>query len=310
VEGAVTCSTLRSDVFHILSTNCSICHQAPGTPSLYMGSFNFILDLGQLTSQISPQSSTTLTLKYVVKGHPEQSFIYQRMSNNSMPPAFRTQRPSAGDIATVGHWITNCIDDPTSPSGWGGDTGADGGGDGGGASTLSACGPANVCPDGGCCVFSQCRPNGTTCGPLPNPIAGQPDLPGLSGTCNMGSCTTQAGMSCGSVNETCCDLMTCTASQSSCLINTTVCSACGGTGQPCCKPNGCLAGRQCVNGGVGRIGTCEVCGDIGQPCCGSGVAAQETCNGTLTCVSVSGMGNICSADGGTPGSGTDGGGGS
>jgi hypothetical protein len=76
-----------------------------------------------------------------------------------------------------------------------------------------------------------------------------------------------------------------------------VCSQCGGTGNPCCKPNGCLDGRVCVNGGVGRTGTCQVCGGAGQPCCGFGVAAQQTCDGAgLTCTSVVGMGNLCLAD--------------
>jgi predicted DNA-binding transcriptional regulator AlpA len=296
------CAARRTEAFGVLMTNCALCHQAPGSPSLYQGSFSFILDLAQLTSNTSPQSSTTLTLKYVVKGHPEQSYIYQRMSNNSMPPATRTQRPSASDIEAINQWITNCIDDPGSPAGWGSAGGVDGGdGDAGSAPMLPACGPANVCSNGECCVFSRCRPNGTTCGSLPSPIAGEPDLPGLSGTCNMGSCMTQSGASCGKVNEPCCDLSTCTASQSSCLINTTVCSACGGTGQPCCKPNGCLSGRACLNGGVGRVGTCQLCGGLGLPCCGSGLAAQQTCDGALVCLSVAGMGNLCSSDPGLGG---------
>jgi hypothetical protein len=79
----------------------------------------------------------------------------------------------------------------------------------------------------------------------------------------------------------------------------TMCSQCGGTGEPCCKPNACLDGRTCTNGGVGRVGTCQICGGLGQPCCGAGVAALQKCNGALGCVSVSGMGNVCLADGGS-----------
>lgn len=289
-----SCPTVRAEAHDILETNCAICHQAPGTPALYVGSFNFILDLAKLTSSTSPQSSTTLTLKYVVKGNPDQSYIYQRISNGSMPPVNRTQRPTPADRQILNQWITSCIDDPTSPLGWP-DVGApaDAGVDSG--AQLASCGPANVCPDGGCCVFNQCRPNGTTCGPLPNPIPGQTDLPGFPGTCTAGSCENSAGQSCGKVGEPCCDLFSCTASQSSCLItDMTMCSACGGTGQPCCKPTNCLEGHACVGGGVGRVGTCELCGALGQPCCGSGVAAQQTCDAPFTCTAVPGMGNLCS----------------
>src|SRR5882672_9525499 len=153
---ASACPTVRMQAHAILEANCSICHQAPGTPTLYLGSFNFILDLAQLTSSTSPQSSTTLTLKYVVKGRPDQSYIYQRISNNSMPPITRTQRPVAADRQVLDQWITNCIDDPTSPQGWSGPSApADAGVDSG--PQLEGCGPANVCPGRGCCVFNQCR---------------------------------------------------------------------------------------------------------------------------------------------------------
>jgi hypothetical protein len=290
-----SCSTLRTQVYDVLQTNCAICHQTPGSPALYLGSFNFILDLAQLTSDTSPQSSTTLTLKYVVNGNPEQSYIYQRISNGSMPPVTRTQRPTQHDLQVLNQWITSCIDDPTSPEGWTGSAAPpDGGVDPG--PMLEGCGPANVCPRGGCCVFNQCRPNGTTCGPLPNPIPGQTDLPGFPGMCTTGSCLNSAGNSCGKVGEPCCDFQSCTASQSSCLTtDMTMCSACGEAGQPCCKPNSCLGGRACVGGGVGRVGTCQLCGALGQPCCGSGVAALQMCDGALTCMTVVGMGNVCSA---------------
>src|SRR5882757_2823170 len=53
------CPNLRMQAYAVLQTNCSICHEAPGTPSLYVGNFNFILELDRLTSSTSPQSSTT-----------------------------------------------------------------------------------------------------------------------------------------------------------------------------------------------------------------------------------------------------------
>src|SRR4051812_9501584 len=81
---ATDCPSLRTQAYAVLDTNCAICHEAPGTPSLYQGTFSFILDLATLTSSTSPQSSTTLTLKYVTKGRPNDSFIYQRITNNSM----------------------------------------------------------------------------------------------------------------------------------------------------------------------------------------------------------------------------------
>lgn len=293
------CPDLRTQAFDILQTNCAICHQAPGMPALYPGPFNFILDLDMLTSSTSPQSSSTQVLKYVVKGNPGKSFIYQRITNGTMPPAMRIQRPSSGDRQVLSQWITSCIDDPTSPEGWSGSGSLPDAGIAPGP-MLDPCGAANVCPNGGCCVFNKCRPNGTTCGPLPNPIPGQVDLPGFPGTCTTGSCQTPAGDSCGKPDEPCCggDLFSCTASQSSCLItDMTKCTACGGLGQPCCKPTNCLDDLTCVGGGVGRVGVCEECGELGQACCGSGVAALRTCDGDLTCVPITGGAECVAGDG-------------
>ncbi|HET6280878.1 MAG TPA: hypothetical protein VFH73_07930 [Polyangia bacterium] len=285
----------------VIASHCAQCHQTPGNPALYQGPFMFILDLAQLTNAgPSPNSVAGSPMYYVVKGDPGKSYLYQRVSANpaSMPPANRIQRPNAADIQVLNQWISNCIGDATSPGGW---PNPDGSTADAGTSNLMGCGPANVCPQGGCCVFNQCRPNGTTCGALPNTAdpSGQP-LPGFPGMCNAGSCQNSAGLSCGKVGEPCCDLNSCTASQSSCLItDMTKCSACGGTGQPCCKPNSCLDGRACLNGGVGRVGTCQLCGALGQPCCGSGVAANQTCNGaTMICVNVTGMGAVCQTCGG------------
>ena len=295
------CPSLRTQAFAVLQTNCAICHQAPGTPALYLGSFTFILDLEQLTSSNSPASLPSQPLKYVVNGSPADSYIYQRITNNSMPPNTRTQRPSSADKDVLNQWITSCIDDPTSPEGWSGSDSPDAGVVDAGPA-LDNCGPAGVCPDDGCCVFNKCRPEGTTCGSLPNPIPGQANLPGLSGMCTKGSCEKADGGSCGSVGEPCCDFQSCTASQASCLItDMSMCSACCGTGQPCCKPNVCLVGYSCVGARVGTVGNCMLCGGLGQPCCGTGVVALLTCNDRLTCVSDTATTTRCTsdADGGT-----------
>jgi hypothetical protein len=81
----------------------------------------------------------------------------------------------------------------------------------------------------------------------------------------------------------------------------TMCSACGGDGQPCCKPNNCLSSPRhvCVGARVGAVGTCRLCGGLGQPCCGSGVLALLTCEDNLTCVADTAVTTKCVAgDGG------------
>jgi hypothetical protein len=116
-----SCDTTRKLARAVLATNCAGCHQAPGTPALYQGTFVFILDLPQLTTGApSPSSAVGAPRYYVVKGDPSRSYIYQRLDSNpaSMPPPGRTQRPTAADLQVLNRWITNCIGDPTSPGGW------------------------------------------------------------------------------------------------------------------------------------------------------------------------------------------------
>ena len=279
------CPSLRTQAYDVLQTNCAICHEAPGTPAFYDGTFKFILDLTELTSRVSPQSSTTLTLKYIAKGGPAHSFIYQRIVNGTMPPASRAQRPSASDITVLNQWITSCIGDPTSPQGWMPSMSHPDAGPADAGPMLESCSAVRPCASGDCCVYGLCRPNGTTCGSLPNPIPGQMALAGLPGTCNTGSCLNMAGKSCGKVGEPCCENNTCPAAQSACLItDMTVCSQCGGTGEPCCRTSLCLPGHSCIGDGVGRVGTCELCGHLGQHCCGSGVVALLTCGDSLGCI--------------------------
>jgi len=83
-------STLGKEVKAILEQNCAKCHQ--GTKS---GDMDYILNLKQLVLNDK-----------VVPGIKEDSQLYVRMQQQSMPPAFeRTQRPTFGQIDQVGQFI-------------------------------------------------------------------------------------------------------------------------------------------------------------------------------------------------------------
>jgi len=83
-------STLGKEVKAILEQNCARCHQ--GTKS---GDMDYILNLKQLVQNDK-----------VVPGIKEDSQLYVRMQQQSMPPAFeRTQRPTFGQIDQVGQFI-------------------------------------------------------------------------------------------------------------------------------------------------------------------------------------------------------------
>jgi len=83
-------STLGKEVKAILETNCANCHQ--GTKS---GDMDYILNLKELVKNDK-----------VVPGIKEDSQLYVRMQQQSMPPAFeRTQRPTFGQIDQVGQFI-------------------------------------------------------------------------------------------------------------------------------------------------------------------------------------------------------------
>jgi len=84
-------STLGKEVKAILESNCSRCHSG-GTGS---GGMNYILDLRQLVLNDK-----------VVPSIKEDSQLYVRMQQQSMPPAYeRTQRPTFGQIDQVGQFI-------------------------------------------------------------------------------------------------------------------------------------------------------------------------------------------------------------
>ncbi|HEU4576985.1 MAG TPA: hypothetical protein VFS67_01935, partial [Polyangiaceae bacterium] len=81
---------LGREVKQILEVNCAQCHQ--GTKS---GDMDYILNLSELIKNDK-----------VVPGKKEDSQLFVRMQQQSMPPAFqRTQRPTFGQIDQVGQFI-------------------------------------------------------------------------------------------------------------------------------------------------------------------------------------------------------------
>jgi serine/threonine-protein kinase len=80
----------------ILEANCGGCH-AYGAAQ---GNFNYMLDFQQL-----------VTSGKVVPGNKEDSQLYVRMQQQSMPPAFiRDQRPTFGQIDVIGEFIDQLDD--------------------------------------------------------------------------------------------------------------------------------------------------------------------------------------------------------
>jgi len=83
-------SELGKEVKQILEVNCGTCHA--GTKS---GDMDYILNLEELVKNDK-----------IVPGVKEDSQIFVRMQQGSMPPAFqRTQRPTFGQIDQVGQFI-------------------------------------------------------------------------------------------------------------------------------------------------------------------------------------------------------------
>jgi len=81
---------LGKEVKQILEVNCGTCHN--GTKS---GDMDYVLNLQKL-----------ITNDKVVPGKKEDSQLFVRMQQGSMPPAFqRTQRPTFGQIDQVGQFI-------------------------------------------------------------------------------------------------------------------------------------------------------------------------------------------------------------
>lgn len=79
----------------ILQTYCYRCHGQDGNNE---GGFNYLLDSRQLVAR-----------KKIVPGQPEQSRLYQRLTDadNGMPPAEEMPRPGAAEIAELRQWIAD-----------------------------------------------------------------------------------------------------------------------------------------------------------------------------------------------------------
>jgi mono/diheme cytochrome c family protein len=83
---------LAQRVSEVLKTNCYRCHGENGANE---GGLNFILRLDKLRAQS----------KYVVPGQPDQSNLYRRVANQSMPPSGEIPRPTLADAALLKQWI-------------------------------------------------------------------------------------------------------------------------------------------------------------------------------------------------------------
>jgi hypothetical protein len=108
-------------------------------------------------------------------------------------------------------------------------------------------------------------------------------------------------MSCGALNGACCAGEVCQPG-GACVAGADAgmsCTACGGSGQPCCPPasgtgdDTCNTGFACINPAGAAPAACQPCGARGQPCCGSGTVATGTCSSGLSCANVQNMGIIC-----------------
>jgi serine/threonine-protein kinase len=83
-------SELGKEVRQILEVNCGRCHEGTN-----YGDMDYILDLEELVKN-----------NKVVPGNKEDSQLFVRMQQQSMPPAFeRVQRPTFGQIDQVGQFI-------------------------------------------------------------------------------------------------------------------------------------------------------------------------------------------------------------
>lgn len=82
---------MEQEVMDILLVNCGLCHSGVAAS----GDFGYIDDLDQMIEN-----------ELIVPGDKEDSRIYERMVNQTMPPAFeRQQRPTVGQIELVGYFI-------------------------------------------------------------------------------------------------------------------------------------------------------------------------------------------------------------
>ncbi len=105
-----TCSAqddqeLATQAYAFLKNNCSRCHGAE-----YAEGFQ-VLNEDQLKAEIDGAPG------YIVPGSPEKSYLFQRVSEGSMPPEGVTERPSEADIDLIRRWIEAGAPFPASPDG-------------------------------------------------------------------------------------------------------------------------------------------------------------------------------------------------
>ena len=75
----------------VLKTHCVRCHGRDGAVE---GGLNYVADLGKLVSR-----------KKVVPGSPDESRLFKRMADGTMPPPDEQPRPSDAELAAVRAWI-------------------------------------------------------------------------------------------------------------------------------------------------------------------------------------------------------------
>jgi WD40 repeat protein len=85
----------------IFKTYCYRCH---GQDGVVEGGVNYIVDLGKLVAR-----------KKVVAGKPEESRLWQRLEDGTMPPPEERPRPSAEELALIRRWIARGAVVPVSP---------------------------------------------------------------------------------------------------------------------------------------------------------------------------------------------------
>lgn len=84
-------SPLAEKARAVLKTHCYRCHGQEGAVE---GGLNYVADLGKLVGR-----------KKVVPGHPDESRLFKRMADGTMPPPDEQPRPSEADLAAVRAWI-------------------------------------------------------------------------------------------------------------------------------------------------------------------------------------------------------------
>src|SRR5262245_45152146 len=83
-----------------LARYCQRCHDGGGA----RGGFDFVLDRDRLVGR-----------GLVVPGKPDASLLYERVSQGEMPPAGKSPRPAAQEVALLREWIAAGAPWPSSP---------------------------------------------------------------------------------------------------------------------------------------------------------------------------------------------------